>query len=90
ASGYWGPWSNAETTFSNDYYKQLTDETWTLKTMHQGKKWEGPDQFENADGAIMMLPADMALLWDKKFRKIVEEFAGDEEVFFKVCMEAMA
>lgn len=30
-----------------------------------------------------MLPADMALLWDKDFRKHVEDFAKDEDTFFK-------
>lgn len=30
----------------------------------------------------MMLPSDMALLWDKDFRKYVVEFAKDEEAFF--------
>jgi cytochrome c peroxidase len=31
----------------------------------------------------MMLPADMALIQDKKFRKHVEEYAADNDVFFK-------
>jgi cytochrome c peroxidase len=26
ASGYWGPWTNAETTFSNEYFRLLLDE----------------------------------------------------------------
>lgn len=37
ASGYWGPWTNAETTFSNDYFRLLLEESWTLKTTHMGK-----------------------------------------------------
>jgi hypothetical protein len=32
----------------------------------------------------MMLPGDMALLWDKKFKKYVDLYAKDEEAFFKV------
>jgi hypothetical protein len=32
----------------------------------------------------MMLPGDMALLWDKKFKKYVELYAKDEDAFFKV------
>ncbi len=31
----------------------------------------------------MMLPADLALVQDAELRKIVEEFAKDEGVFFK-------
>jgi cytochrome c peroxidase len=37
ASGYWGPWTNAETTFSNEYFRLLLEETWTLKKTHNGK-----------------------------------------------------
>ena len=68
ASGYWGPWTFAETTFSNEYFRLLLEETWTLKTTHNGRKWKGPDQFEDSSGKLMMLPSDVALLWDKTFR----------------------
>jgi len=68
ASGYWGPWTFAETTFSNEYFRLLLAETWTLKTTHNGRKWKGPDQFEDSSGKLMMLPSDVALLWDKTFR----------------------
>lgn len=76
-SGYSGPWTRAPTTFSNMYFKELLENTWTLK------QWDGPDQFEDPTGDLMMLPADMALLWDKDFRKYVAEFANDEDSFFK-------
>lgn len=75
-SGYEGPWTRAPTTFSNMYFKELVDNTWTLKS------WNGPDQFEDQSGDLMMLPADMALLWDKEFRTYVVEFAQDEDKFF--------
>lgn len=39
-------------------------------------------------GDLMMLPADMALLWDKNFRKYVVEFAGDEDKFFEAFAKA--
>jgi len=31
ASGYWGPWTRAETTFSNEYFRLLIEEKWTKK-----------------------------------------------------------
>jgi cytochrome c peroxidase len=46
------------------------------------KKWKGPLQYEDKSGQLMMLPTDMALLWDKKFRKYVDLYAKDEEKFF--------
>ncbi|KAK3251218.1 heme peroxidase [Cymbomonas tetramitiformis] len=75
-SGYWGPWTRAETSFSNEYYRELIENTWTLK------KWDGPEQFEDPTGDLMMLPSDMALLWDKEFRKHVEIYAKDSDAFY--------
>lgn len=37
ASGYWGPWTRAETTFSNEYFRLLLEEKWTPKKTHKGK-----------------------------------------------------
>lgn len=37
-TGYWGPWTNAESTFSNEYFRLLVEEKWTIKTTHNGKK----------------------------------------------------
>lgn len=90
ASGYWGPWTNAESTFSNEYFRLLLEEKWTVKTSHQGKTWTGPEQFEDPSGQMMMLPSDMALVWDKEFRKVVEEYTADEELFFKDFSNAFA
>lgn len=47
-------------------------------------------QYESKDGTIMMLPADVALVQDPAFRAIVDEFARNEEVFFKEFSSAFA
>jgi len=47
------------------------------------KKWGGPEQFEDPSGNLMMLPADIALIQDPEYKKIVELYANDEELFFK-------
>jgi len=83
ASGYWGPWTNAETTFSNEYFRLLLEEKWTPKKTHEGKKWTGPAQYENPDGTLMMLPADLSLVKDPSFKPYVEAYAKDEDAFFK-------
>jgi catalase (peroxidase I) len=77
-SGYWGPWTYSTTTFSNDYYKNLLEMKWTQKKTHGKGRWTGPEQYENADGQLMMLPSDMALVWDPEFKKITEEYAKDQ------------
>ena len=54
-SGYWGPWTNAENTFSNEYFRLLLEERWSPKLTHNGKPWTGPDQYEDSSGQLMML-----------------------------------
>mmetsp|Transcript_1169 Transcript_1169/g.2649 ORF Transcript_1169/g.2649 Transcript_1169/m.2649 type:complete len:367 (+) Transcript_1169:25-1125(+) len=81
-SGFWGPWTFAETTFSNEYFRLLIEERWAPKTKHEGKMWTGPDQYEDSTGKLMMLPTDMMLIADAEFLKYVELYAKDEDQFF--------
>ena len=81
-SGYWGPWTRAETTFSNEYFRELIENKWTIKKTHHGAKWTGPEQYEDPTGDLMMLPSDMQLIRDPAFRKYCEIYAKDEDKFF--------
>ena len=65
ASGYTGPWTQTPTQLTNAYYGALLYVPWTLK------EWDGPMQFEDPSGKLMMLPSDIALIQDPKFRKHV-------------------
>ncbi|KAK0734056.1 heme peroxidase [Lasiosphaeria miniovina] len=77
-SGFDGPWTFSPTVLTNDYYKLLLNEKW------QWKKWDGPKQLEDkTTKSLMMLPADYALLQDKKFKSWVEKYAADNDLFFK-------
>jgi len=82
-SGFWGPWTRAPTTISNEYYRELVENTWTIKTTHKGKPWTGPMQFEDPTGDLMMLPSDIVLLQDKEFRKWVDVYAKYDMKFQK-------
>jgi len=77
ASGYSGPWTPTPTILNNGYFNLLLSLPWTLK------EWDGPMQFEDPSGKLMMLPSDMALLQDKKFRTYVKMYAKDNDLFFK-------
>ena len=83
-SGFVGPWTRAETTFSNEYFRLLLEEKWTVKI------WKGPKQYENKDGDLMMLPADLALIEDPKFKTHVSAYAKDEELFFRDFSQAFS
>ncbi|KAL4144638.1 hypothetical protein PRNP1_013764 [Phytophthora ramorum] len=76
-SGYSGPWTNAEWTFSNEFFRELLENKWTVK------KWNGPMQYEDPTGKLMMLPADLVLIQDPQFKKYVELYAKDEDLWFK-------
>eukprot|EP01124_Arcella_intermedia_P011834 TRINITY_DN1820_c0_g1_i1.p2 TRINITY_DN1820_c0_g1~~TRINITY_DN1820_c0_g1_i1.p2 ORF type:complete len:368 (-),score=34.19 TRINITY_DN1820_c0_g1_i1:39-1142(-) len=76
-SGFSGPWTNSPTTFSNDFFVQLLENKWTKKA------WSGPEQYEDPSKTLMMLPADLALIKDPEFRKVVELYAKDQDAFFK-------
>ena len=75
-SGFSGPWTESPTTFSNLYFSYLLNKKWVLKN------WEGPEQFVDAETqTLMMLPTDMALTSDPSFRRHVDRYAADANVF---------
>ena len=82
--------TNAETTFSNEYFRLLVEERWSPKLTHNGKPWTGPDQFEDSTGKLMMLPSDIVLIKDPEFKKYVDMYAKDEDLFFKDFAAAFA
>lgn len=77
ASGYSGPWSPTPTLLTNGYFNLLLSLPWTIK------EWDGPMQFEDPSGKLMMLPSDLVLVQDKVFRPYVKEYAKDEKLFEK-------
>ncbi|KAE8352915.1 mitochondrial cytochrome c peroxidase, partial [Aspergillus coremiiformis] len=77
-SGFDGPWNFSPTVFTNEFFRLLVDEKW------QPRKWNGPAQFtDKTTGTLMMLPADMAFVKDKEFKKHVQRYARDSDAFFK-------
>lgn len=76
-SGFVGAWTETPHQFSNKYFQYIKDKKWSLKA------WNGPAQFENEDGGnLMMLPTDMALLTDTSFRKHLDVYAANDQLFF--------
>jgi cytochrome c peroxidase len=77
-SGFEGPWTFSPTVLTNEYFRLLMEEKWGWRS------WNGPKQYEDATSkSLMMLPTDMALVKDKEFKKHVERYAKDGQVFFK-------
>jgi len=74
-SGFSGPWTRAPTTFSNEFFRELLDNTWTVK------EWNGPKQYEDPTGDLMMLETDMVMITDPEFRKWSETYRDDYDRF---------
>lgn len=75
-SGFDGPWTKNPTKFDNEYFVNLLEVTWKVR------EWEGPLQYTDPSGKLMMLPTDMCLIQDDKFLKYVKIYAADEQKFF--------
>eukprot|EP00949_MAST-11_sp_MAST-11-sp1_P003745 g3745.t1 len=74
-SGFDGKWTQDPLAFDNSYFKNLLGMEWTER------KWDGPTQFEDPSGTLMMLPTDMAVKTDPSFRAVAEIYAKDESAF---------
>lgn len=83
-SGFEGPWTFSPTVFTNDFFRLLMEEKWGWR------KWNGPKQYEDSTSkSLMMLPSDMALIKDEEFKKHVERYAKDSQVFFNEFSDAV-
>jgi catalase (peroxidase I) len=78
-SGFDGPWTRTPLKFNNSYFSLLLGLDW------KPRKWNGPLQYEakSGDWDLMMLPTDMAIKQDAKFRVYAEKYASDSKAFFK-------
>ncbi|KAG5493775.1 hypothetical protein JKF63_01607 [Porcisia hertigi] len=75
-SGYDGPWTHDKNGFDNSFFTALLDEEWVVNP-----KVENMQMMDRATTKLMMLPSDMCLLLDPSYRKYVELYAKDNDVF---------
>eukprot|EP00808_Paulinella_micropora_P027882 g11549.t1 len=87
-SGYAGPWVSNPIKFSNEYCTDLLEDAWKEVT-HDSPECrdgmrpvKGNKQWNNKDGKgpQMMLPSDMALIWEPTWKKVIEQYAKDEDL----------
>ena len=76
-SGFDGPWTSHPLQFNNEYFRNLIDKTWIVQPDSD------PQQYMDAEtNKLMMLPSDICLIEDDKFKEYVTLYAQDESKFF--------
>lgn len=56
-SGFDGPWTTNPLKFDNDYFKNLLEIEW------KEREWDGPKQFQDPAGKLMMLPTYVSIFF---------------------------
>lgn len=78
-SGYDGPWQEAPTVFSNEYYKAITSRDWVKRDLPTKGLWQWVDK-NNPE--VMMLPIEISMLHDEKFAPYYQLYAKDQDKFY--------
>jgi len=77
-SGFEGQWTTTPTTWSNEFFKVLTDMEWKNGWVLGGHwQWRTVDR-TGPYANVMRLTSDLSLLQDKSYRDIVHEFARNQ------------
>ena len=75
SSGYEGPWTPTPTTFNNAYYTLLLNIKWEVDPKKPNMQYKDPS------GKLMMLPSDIVLVQDPKFKEYVRLYAKEPKTF---------
>ena len=75
SSGYEGPWTPTPTTFNNAYYTLLLNIKWEVDPKKPNIQYKDPS------GKLMMLPSDIVLIQDPKFKEYVSLYAKEPKTF---------
>jgi catalase (peroxidase I) len=76
-SGFDGPWTSHPLHFDNEYFRNLMEKTWVINPD------SNPEQYMDVETKqLMMLPTDICLVEDDKFKEYVALYAQDESKFF--------
>eukprot|EP01062_Namystynia_karyoxenos_P067926 TRINITY_DN6205_c0_g1_i1.p1 TRINITY_DN6205_c0_g1~~TRINITY_DN6205_c0_g1_i1.p1 ORF type:complete len:641 (+),score=227.82 TRINITY_DN6205_c0_g1_i1:85-1923(+) len=93
-SGFEGPWTEKPLVFDNQFFKLLLEEKWEKKEYEDGPR-KGCTYYQSSkvsegpkSGPLIMLPTDMALIEDAKFRRHVERYAKNPHTWSRDFAQA--
>jgi catalase (peroxidase I) len=76
-SGFVGPWTHDRYGFDNSFYSELLENDWIVDTRYPQLQFT-----DSKTKRLMMLPSDVALIIDPKFRKVVDAYAKDQDLWW--------
>mmetsp|Transcript_98074 Transcript_98074/g.169981 ORF Transcript_98074/g.169981 Transcript_98074/m.169981 type:complete len:568 (-) Transcript_98074:298-2001(-) len=82
-SGFNGTWTQDRHKFDNSYFKNMLTMEYTKEITEKGCP-----QYRHAESNTIMLESDLALLKDEQFKKCVEVYAENEQLFFQDFTQA--
>ncbi|EKG04548.1 ascorbate-dependent peroxidase, putative [Trypanosoma cruzi] len=82
-TGYVGPWTHDKYGFDNSFFTELFGNEWMLNP--NVNKMQFMDKTTNR---LMMLPADVSILLDDKYRSIAKKYADDNDYFCNAFSKA--
>merc|ERR1711988_1458618 len=77
-AGFEGAWTSNPLKWDNQYFDDLLNKEWE-KHKGPGGHWQW--RIKDSDSKLMRLTADLALLHDEEYLKIVKKFASDMDAF---------
>ncbi|CUE67095.1 ascorbate-dependent peroxidase, putative [Bodo saltans] len=76
-SGFVGPWTHDRYGFDNSFYSELLENDWIVDTRYPQLQFT-----DSKTKRLMMLPSDVAFIIDPKFRKFVDIYAKDQDLWW--------
>jgi catalase (peroxidase I) len=77
SSGFVGPWTHDRYGFDNSFFTELLENDWIVDTRYPQLQFT-----DSKTRRLMMLPSDVALIIDPKFRKHVETYAKNQDLWW--------
>jgi len=78
-SGFDGVWTEEHLKFDNSYFTELLSKPYVVETVEA----TGCPQHRDPESGTIMLNSDIALLEDAAFKAVAEEYARDQDAFFR-------
>jgi cytochrome c peroxidase len=92
-SGFEGKWTSGQFTFSNAFFIQLktfANGVYSVGTLNDSNGIQSKTEYVISGTTLMMLPADVALLYDPSWMIYVDQYAANKALYLADFAQAFA